>query len=108
MKTVQPWVAVITASIILASSAYAGHHDRGKNHYQPSRDVKMSNHHASNWVVPLVIGGVLGYAFSPPRRENVMYVQSTPMVYAPQPMYQEQWVYFSECDCQRKVLIPVR
>lgn len=108
MKTIQPWIAAVTATIMLASNANAGHHDRGRSHYEPARHVKMSNHHsASSWVVPLVIGGVLGYAFSQPRRESVTYLQSTPVVYTSQPIYQEQWLYFSDCDCQRKVLVRV-
>ncbi|AFV98586.1 hypothetical protein B649_11375 [Candidatus Sulfuricurvum sp. RIFRC-1] len=57
-----------------------------------------------------MIGGVLGYALSEPRRESVTYVSSvrSPVVYTPQPVYEEQWVYFSDCDCQRRVLVPVR
>ena len=105
MKKVQPWVALIGATVLLASSAQAGHYDRGERYEHHER---MSYHHNSNWVVPLVIGGVLGYALSEPRRDTISYVQSNPVVCAPQPMYQEQWVYFSDCDCQRKVLVRVR
>jgi hypothetical protein len=108
MKTIQPWMAVVTAAVLLASNVNAGHHDRGRTHHEPSRYHKTSNHHHANWVVPLVIGGVLGYAFSDPRRERVTYHQSTSVVYTPQPMYQEQWVYFGDCDCQRKVLVRLR
>lgn len=110
MKKVQPWAAVITAAILLVSNVYAGGHERG-GRYEPSRHVKMSNHyHHTDWVVPMVIGGVLGYVLSEPRRETVTYIQSAPapIVYAPQPIYQEQWVYFSDCDCQRKVLVRAR
>lgn len=108
MKKVQPWATVISAAMILVSSAYAGGHERG-GRYEPVRHVKMSSHH-SDWVVPLVIGGVLGYTLFEPRRESVTYIQSapTPIVYSPQPIYQEQWVYFSDCDCQRRVLVRVR
>jgi hypothetical protein len=107
MKTIQPWIAVVTAVVILASNANAGHHDRGGSRYEPARHVKMSNQHPSNWVVPFVIGGVLGYAFSQPRRESVTYLETPSVIYAPQPTYQEQWLYFSDCDCQRKVLVRV-
>lgn len=109
MKKVQPWGAVIIAAVLLVSNAYAGGHERS-GRYEPVRHTKMSNHHHADWVVPLVIGGVLGYAFSEPRRGSVTYVQSTaaPIVYAPQPIYQERWVYFSDCDCQRKVLVRAR
>lgn len=103
MKKVQPWMAVLAATVILTSSANAGHYDRGERYEHHER---MSNdRHNANWVVPLVIGGVLGYALSEPRRESVTYVQSSPVVYRSQPTYQEQWIYFSDCDCQRKVLV---
>lgn len=105
MKTIQPWVVIISATVLFVSSAQAGHYDRGDRY---ERHERMSHHHGSNWVVPLVIGGVLGYTLSEPRRDTISYVQSNPVVYAPQPMYQEQWVYFSDCDCQRKVLVRVR
>lgn len=108
MKKVQPWIAVLGVTVMLVSSLNAGHYDRGNSRYESPRHVKMSNnnyHHSSNWVVPLVIGGALGYALSEPRRESVTYVQSSPVVYRSQPTYQEQWVYFSDCDCQRKVLV---
>jgi hypothetical protein len=105
MKKVQSWVAVMSATVLWVSSAQAGHYDRGERY---ERHERISHHHSANWVVPLVIGGVLGYALSEPRRESVTYVQSAPVLYEPQPLYQERWVYFSDCDCQRKVLVRVR
>ncbi|MDD2781596.1 hypothetical protein [Sulfuricurvum sp.] len=114
MKTIKPWFAVMSAALIITSSVYAsGGHDHGRGYASP-KHMKMSNNYHSNrhsngnWVVPLVIGGVLGYVLSEPRRESVTYVSSVPVVYNPQPTYQEQWVYFSDCDCQRKVLVPVQ
>jgi len=106
MKKVQPWIAALGVTVMLVSSANAAHHDQ-RGRYEPERHARMSHHHASNWVVPLVIGGVLGYALSEPRRESVTYVRNEPVVYMPQPIYQEQWVYFSDCDCQRKVLLRI-
>lgn len=122
MKMIQPWMAGMSAAVMLTSSVYAsGWHDRGGydrgGRYESPRHMRMSNdyhndrrHHGANWVVPLVIGGVLGYALSEPRRESVTYVSSvrSPVVCTPQPVYEEQWVYFSDCDCQRKVLVRVR
>lgn len=105
MKTIRPWMAAVTATVILVASANAGHYDRGERY---ERHERISNQRSANWVIPLVIGGVLGYALSEPRRESVTYVQSAPVVYAPQPIYEEKWVYFSDCDCQRKVLVRVR
>lgn len=111
MKTVTIGAMV---ALLLTSSLYAGHNDRGfdrgfRGHFSPVQNVRMSNHHGNaNWVIPLVVGGVLGYALSEPRRESVVEVNTAPTVYAPQPVYQERWVYFSDCDCQRRVLVSVR
>jgi len=117
MKTVQTIGTVLSALMIFSVSASAdrGGHERGG--YYPSRHVQMvqPRHNHTNWVVPLVVGGVLGYALSEPRRESVTYVRSvsSPVIYRSsayqsQPVYQEQWVYFNDCDCQRRVLVPVR
>ncbi|WP_294913702.1 hypothetical protein [Sulfuricurvum sp. UBA5598] len=107
MKPLFSFSAAAVALAVLSSSAYAGMHHR-HHHYAP-RHVKMahSQQHA-NWVVPLVIGGVLGYALSEPRRESLTYVQTaySPAVYPP--LYEERWVYFGDCDCQRKVLVKVQ
>ncbi|MDD2838160.1 MAG: hypothetical protein PHX59_04315 [Sulfuricurvum sp.] len=112
MKTVKSISTVLGAILIVSASAYASPgHDRG--YYSPAHhhnEGRYEHRNNGNWVVPLVIGGVLGYVLSEPRQENVRYVSTVqrPIVYASQPMYREQWVYFSDCDCQRKVLVPVR
>lgn len=117
MKAMHPVAAVLAAALILSSSAYAdrGGHDRG-GYYSPYRGAAIQHHNNHvNWIVPLMIGGALGYVLSEPRRESVTYIQSEPSpviyrstVYQTEPIYQEQWVYFNDCDCQRKVLVPVR
>lgn len=111
MKTIRSVSAVVSAVMILSASAFA--HDHGRGGYYAPRHVEVYHH--GNWIIPLMVGGVLGYALSEPRRETVTYVQpvqpqviyQTPM-YQTQPIYQEQWIYFSDCDCQRKVLVPIR
>jgi hypothetical protein len=109
MKAVQSVSAVLSAVMILSVSAYADHggHDRG-GYYAP-------HYGHGNWIIPLMVGGVIGYALSEPHRETVTYVQPVQPqiiyqapVYQSQPIYQEQWVYFNDCDCQRKVLVPIR
>jgi hypothetical protein len=83
------------------------------------------------WVAPLLFGGVLGYAAS---RPAVVYDESPTIIYttAPQTMviqssnsstsvvqetnavsddtsgYEERWVYFEDCKCERKVLVNTR
>jgi len=122
MKALRSISAVLSTVMILSVSAYAdrgndrggryGHEQHNRMSYYGHDDRREYRHNGGNWVIPLVIGGVLGYALSEPRRESVTYVQSVsapaPIIYAPQPVYEEQWVYFSDCDCQRKVLVPVR
>jgi hypothetical protein len=119
MKTLKPMATLVLASLIVATSAFAdrderrGGHDRGRSEYEyhNSRNVTVINEHHDhhgNWIVPLVVGGVLGYALSEPRRETVVYASAAPVMYTPQPTYQERWVYFGECDCQRRVLVSVR
>lgn len=122
MKPVRSISAILSAVMILSVSAYADRDDDRRGRYVPvyhnkttyyTHDNHRDYHHdGGNWVIPLVIGGMLGYVLSEPNRENVTYVQSVsapaPVIYAPQPVYEERWVYFSDCDCQRKVLVPVR
>jgi len=114
MKTVQTMGAVLGAVMIFSVSAYAGHGEMNRGgRYDPPRHVKMGYpSHRNNWVVPLMVGGVLGYVLSEPRRETVTYTSTgrVPVVYPaqPQPVYEERWVYFSDCDCQRRVLVEIR
>lgn len=113
MKPLQLFVTILSASAILSTSLYAdrgyerGGGGRGYHHERMSYE---GGGHRNNWVIPLVVGSVIGYALSSPQRESVTYVQNVqaPVVYAPEPMYQEQWVYFGNCDCQRKVLVRIR
>jgi hypothetical protein len=56
--------------------------------------------HGANWVIPLVVGGVIGYTFSRPEQERVV-------VYS-QPRYHEEWVYMRDCDCKRRVMVEER
>lgn len=126
MKAIQSISAVLAVAVLLSSSAYAdrGGHNRGgydRGGHYPSRYAQpfhYNNHnrHRTDWIVPLMIGGALGYVLSEPRRETVTYVQGvqSPIVYqsssyySSQPLYREQWVYFNDCDCERRVLVPIR
>lgn len=128
----------VAVSLLTSTSLYAdrghdrGGYDRGGYNRGGYRDFSprihndyRPRHNAANWVVPLVVGGVLGYALSEPRRTTMTYV-STPAApvyaspapvystagygvsYGSQPVYEERWVYFSDCDCERKVLVQIR
>lgn len=97
-------------------------HDR--DYYRPAY-----HHSGGGWVVPLIMGGMIGYAVS---RPNVVYTTTyQPTVYtttsrpyiiesernyvSPYPIsmpagnvYEERIVYFDDCQCERKVLINVQ
>lgn len=112
MKTVKPINLLLGGAILFSAAAHAGpgHHDRWGRHYEPVRHVKTTRHDAGNWVVPLVVGGVIAYALSEPHREQVTYVSTArqPVVYEPEPLYEERWVYDADCGCERRVLVRVR
>lgn len=78
------------------------------------------------WIFPFVLGGILGSAVT---RQNVVYDQRPTIIYTSPsrtiirdtvptgyvqqyddtgvegPVYEERWVYFEDCQCERKVLI---
>lgn len=108
MKALRLMSAALGTVMLLSVSAYADHDGRGG--YGRGGYYAPSHYNHGSWIVPLAVGGILGYALSEPRRESVTYVQPVPsrVIYPAQPVYQEQWVYFNDCDCQRKVLVQIR
>lgn len=71
--------------------------------------------HHIDWVSPLIVAGSIGYLLP---RERVYYVERPTVIYTSpttsmvsdlssyaSPQYEETWVYFEDCDCERKVLI---
>lgn len=78
------------------------------------------------WIFPFVLGGILGSAVS---RQTVVYDQQPTVIYTSPPttviresvpgtivrqyddgwkegpVYEERWVYFDDCKCERKVLV---
>ncbi|MFA5216319.1 hypothetical protein [Sulfuricurvum sp.] len=107
MKALRLMSAALGTVMLLSVSVYA--HD-GRGGYGRGGYYAPSHYNHGSWIVPLAVGGILGYALSEPRRESVTYVQPVPsrVIYPAQPVYQEQWVYFNDCDCQRKVLVQIR
>lgn len=88
-----------------------------------SRGYYINN---GGWIFPFVLGGILGSAVSrqtvvydsqptviytsPPTtiiRDTVpaTYVHQSDDEYRNGPVYEERWVYFEDCKCERKVLI---
>lgn len=68
-------------------------------------------HSSYNWVTPMVVGGVVGYALSQPR---TVYVQQPQVIYVPQPQqhitvpygYRYETILDANCNCYRAVLVP--
>jgi len=71
--------------------------------------------HHIDWVSPLIVAGSIGYLLP---RERVYYVERPTVIYTSSTtsmvsdsslygstQYEETWVYFEDCDCERKVLI---
>ncbi len=109
MKVLRFISTAVGALMLLSVSAYADHDGHGGG-YGRGGYYAPSHYNHGSWIVPLAVGGILGYALSEPRRESVTYIQplQSQVIYSSQPIYQEQWVYFNDCDCQRKVLVQIR
>jgi len=65
----------------------------------------------NNWVAPLIIGGVAGYALSRPQpvviQQPPVVVQQPLPTYG-QPVYQYQNVWFDDCSCYKTVLVKIQ
>lgn len=90
------------SAVLVLALGFSGAQARGGDDRHHNRHSHHS-HHASSaqWIVPLVIGGVVGYTLSRPQTISVA-------TYTPAPRYAEEWVYFGDCDCKRRVLVEVR
>lgn len=102
-------LCLAAAAAVLTSSLHAAHF----GHHDHSRSIRAPHHShhrddAARWVIPLVVGGVIGYALSEPRRESVTYLYGVQNPPPPSPLYEERWAYFGDCDCQRRTLVRVR
>lgn len=102
-------VLVATSALILAGSLHArGGHVRYYDGW-------------NGWIAPFFIGSVLGYSVA---RQPVVYTSTPTVIYTntpinmveerysvqeeESPMYEERWVYFEDCKCERKVLINIQ
>ena len=77
------------------------------NPYHDGRFRYHDHGHRSNWVAPLIIGGVVGYALARPQQP----------VYQPPPVYQNtvppapygyhyEQIVDGNCNCYRWVIVP--
>lgn len=90
--------------LTLTSMAHAQwHHGGGHYVYRPGY----------GWVVPSVIGGVIGYELAQPRQPNVVIVQPQPVapppmapIYVPPAGYHYEALVDASCNCYKTVLVP--
>lgn len=89
------------ATVLMSTAAIAQHGHHGQ-------------HGGSNWVAPLIIGGVVGAVIANNRptyiQPPVVY-QQVPVYtypsYTYQPMYKMVDVYIPECNCTRSIQVQV-
>jgi hypothetical protein len=65
------------------------------------------HHHHNDWVVPVLIGGVIGYSMhaAQPQPQPQVIVQQVPVYQAyrqAEPVYQEVFEYDASCNCYYK------
>jgi hypothetical protein len=97
----------ILTTIVLAASALTAQADPYHHH-----GYRGGYYGGNNWVAPLIIGGVAGYALSRPQpvvvQQPPVIVQQTPMPVYGQPVYQYQSIWFDDCSCYKSVLVKIQ
>ena len=88
---------VFASMLLIANSSQAN-----PNHWNHSH-----RRGRPNWIAPIVIGGVLGYALAQPR---VVVASPPPVYYPPVPQapygYHYETIVDAGCNCYRTVLVP--
>lgn len=96
---------ILSAGLGMCMTSYAEgwHHGGGHYVYRPG----------FGWVVPAVVGGVIGYEIARPVQPNVVYVQPQPVYpppaapVMPQPAgYHWEAILDASCNCYKTVLVP--
>lgn len=109
---------VLIALVCLTAVVSLEAHDRGGRH--DAYDWRYGG-----WISPFFLGGVIGYTLAP--RQTVIYETPSPVIVQTVPrttviqspsqvvvqpsnsseVYEERWVYFDDCQCERKVLVKI-
>lgn len=101
---------ILITLCLIAGLSYAG----GFRHHGAPSWRSASNHHTvhhGTWVIPLALGGIIGYvvgnADDPEDKYKPAPVYNVYLDEKRKPSYvvTEDYVYFEECDCYKKVLI---
>ena len=106
---------LVLAVALLATSTVALADRDGRGYgYRGYREVHEYHHGgSSDWIAPLVIGGVAGYVLAQPRQQTVIVQQPqyqplpSYVPANPEPIYQYQDTYFSDCNCYKRILVQI-
>jgi hypothetical protein len=63
----------------------------------------------AEWVTPMIVGGVIGYVIKS-QQQRPLIINQPPKVISPPgaaPLYQYQWVFDPNCNCQYQVLMQI-
>jgi len=98
----------ILTTIVLAASALTAQADPYHHH-----GYRGGYYGGGNWVAPLIIGGVAGYALSRPQpvvvqQPPIIVQQPQPVPTYGQPVYQYQSIWFDDCSCYKTVLVKIQ
>jgi hypothetical protein len=68
---------------------------------------RHSYNNGGDVLLPLIIGGTLGYIIAQPRTvvQQPQVIQTVPRI--SEPVYQYQDIYFTDCNCYKRVLVQI-
>lgn len=109
-----------------AADGYHRHHPHGHHHYvppvypsvyytptylpplyAPPVVIHQSYPDVSDVMLPMILGGVIGYALSDAKSDSRPSAATSPGVTKGEPVYQYQTIHDAECDCDKRVLVRV-
>jgi hypothetical protein len=96
---------LITALILATLSTTALADGRGHGHHG-----YRGNNSGGDVLIPLIVGGTIGYIIAQPRQQTVVAQQPVNLNQsygASQPIYEYQDIYFEDCGCMKRVLIKI-
>ena len=100
MKKVTMLIA--TSLLMLTGIVHAG--GNGHHYHRPMNG--HHHHYGGKWIMPLVIGGAVGYAISQQYRPNYASVPVYPNTLPPAPYgYHYESLLDANCNCYRWVLV---